>query len=100
MRASHADPFVGAIIENDVDRAAGDDGELVLTDLVALREIRIKVVLAGKYRLRRDAGADGEPELHGHAYRSAIQHRQHTRVAEIDEVGLLIRRGTVGDRRP
>ena len=44
--------FLRAVIEHDVERALRDDRQLVLADLVALRQVRIEVVLAREHRVR------------------------------------------------
>ncbi len=45
--------------------------------------------------MARDLRTDGQPELHGHADGLAIQHGQHARIAEVDQIGLGVRRGAV-----
>ena len=88
-----------AVLEQDLDVAVLDDRLLVLADLVALRQVRIEVILAREDRAARHAGADGEPEHDCHAHGFAVQHRQHAGVAEVHEVRLDVRRRAVGGRR-
>ena len=74
--------------DGDVQRAALDHRLLVLADLVALGQVRIEIVLAGKDGDRCHAGADGQPEADGMFHRPAVEHRQHTRQRQIDRAGL------------
>ena len=80
-------------------RAAADDRQLVLADLVALGQIRIEVILAREHRAPRDARVDRQPELHRHAHRLGVEHRQHARIGQVDQVGLSVGRRAVGGRR-
>ena len=99
VRARDADAPRAAVVEHDVDVPAGDDRQFVLADLVALGQVGIEIILAGEHRARRDPRADREPEHHRHAHRLAVEHRQHARVAEVDQVGLRIGRRTKGGGR-
>ena len=55
-------------------------GQLVLADLVALRQVRVEVVLAREHRARaRSVAPMARPNLHRHAHGFAVQHRQHAR---------------------
>ena len=93
VRARDADGLDGAVLEHDVERAARDDRLLVLADLVALRQVRIEVVLAREDRARaRSRAPIAEPELDRHAHRLGVQHRQHARVGQIDQARLRVRR--------
>jgi len=95
VRARDADALERTVIENDVDRPFGDDRQLVLTDLVALRQVRVEVILAREHGTARDARVDREPELHRHPHRLGVQHRQHARIAEVDEIRLRVGRRPV-----
>ena len=99
VRARDADSLARAVVEHDLQPAFLHDRLLVLADLIALRQIGIEVVLAREHRAARDRRADREAELHRHAHRVAIQHRQHARIAEVDEIRLRVRRSAVGSRR-
>ena len=98
VRAGNGDALGAAVIEHNVESALRHDRQLVLADLIALRQVRIEVVLAREHRLAGYARADREAEAHGHANRLAIQHRQHAGEAEIDEARLGVGRRTVGRR--
>ena len=99
VRARDADDLARPVLEQDLDRAVLDDGLLVLADLVALRQVRVEVVLAREDRSPRDRRADRKPELDGHAHGLAIQHGKHARIAEVHQVGLRVRRAAIGRRR-
>jgi hypothetical protein len=72
--------------------AALHDRDLVLADLVALRQVRIEVVLARKHRAPLDHRADGEPEAHRQLHCSGVRHGEHTRQREVNCAGLRIGR--------
>src|SRR5690606_28246648 len=99
MRARNADRLARAVLEHDLEPPLLDDGLLVLADLIALRQIRIKIVLACEYRTPRNGCVDCETEFHRHSDSLSIQNRQYPRVAEIDEVRLRIRRRAVSRGR-
>ena len=79
-------------------RALLHDRLFVLADLIALRQIRIEVVLAREHRTLRYGGADGETELGRHSHGLPIQHRQHTGIAQVHQVCLRIGRSAIGSR--
>ena len=99
MRADDVDGARAAVFEHDVDSAAVHDRQLVLADLIALRQIRIEVVLAREHGAPRDLAARREAELDGHRDGFGVQHGQHARVAQVDEARLTVRRRAVGRRR-
>src|SRR6185436_3778369 len=74
------------------------DRQLVLADLVALRQVGIEVVLAGEDRARIDLAVDGETELDGALDGSAIHHRQHARQGNVDRRSLAVWRGAESGR--
>ena len=100
MRAGDADGLDGPVVEHDLQPALLDHRQLVLTDLIALRQIRIEVILAREHRTARHLGADAQAELDRHAHGVGVQHRQHAGIRQIHQVGLGIRRRAVGRRRP
>ena len=53
MRAGDADGLDGAVVEHDFERALRDHRQLVLADLIALRQIRIEIILAREHRAAR-----------------------------------------------
>ena len=68
-----------------------DDGQFVLRNLVALRQIGVKVVFARKDGTRRDRGVDSQPEHRRHADDFLIQDGQYTRVTEVNQARLGVR---------
>ncbi len=82
VRPRDADALLVALVVRNEQLAVLDDRQLVLADLVALRQVRVEVVLAA--------------ELAGHAHDFLVEHRQDARVAEIDQAGLGVRLGAVG----
>ena len=76
-----------------------DDRQFKLADLVTLGQIRVKVVLARKHRAWRDRRVHGEAKHCRHVHDFLIEHRQNTRVTEVDQAGLRIGFGSVGSRR-
>ena len=99
MRASNADDLRAAIFEEDGHGAVLNHRQLVLADLVALGQVRVEVVLAGKHRTGRNGGAYSQAETNSHADGFAVQDRQHAGVAQVNEVRLAVRRGAVSRRR-
>ena len=65
--------LVVVAFELDRERAAADDGICELADLIALRQIRIEVVLPIENRVGVNLGADGEAERDGHAHDLFVQ---------------------------
>jgi hypothetical protein len=98
VRAGDADALLVALVVSNEEFAVLDDRQLVLADLVALRQIRVEIVLAGENRSRCHRRVDGEPELAGHAHDFLVEHRQHARIAEVDQAGLGVRLRAVGRR--
>ena len=49
VRTGHADTFDGAVFQRDVQVALANDRQFHLADLVALGQVRVEVVLAGKH---------------------------------------------------
>ncbi len=74
----------------DREGAALHDRNLVLADLVALRQVRVEVILAREDAARRDMGADGQPELDGALDGALVQHGQHARQREVHGRGLRV----------
>lgn len=68
VRAGDADALGGAVFQGDVEVALADDGMVHLAGLVALRQVRVEVVLAGEHVLPVDPCVDRQAEQAGHAY--------------------------------
>src|SRR5207244_4641115 len=65
----------------DLQPAVLADRQLVLGDLIALREIRIEVILAGKPAQRRDRAVQGEARADGELDGLAVDDREDARQA-------------------
>ncbi len=74
-----------------LDAPAGGDGPFVLRDLVALREVRIEVVLAREDRHRVDLAIEGVRDPDGELHDPSVQHRQRARQAEAHGADIGIR---------
>src|SRR5262249_38526456 len=73
----------GLPVHVHLDRTLPDDRPFVLRDLIALRQIRIEVVLAVEYRDEVDLRVEPEPGAHGLGNARLIddgQHAGHSRV--------------------
>ena len=64
MQPLDADRDGLAAVEVDHDLALADDRRLVLADLIALRQIRIEIVLAVEHRAQIDLRVEAEPGAH------------------------------------
>jgi hypothetical protein len=84
----------GLAVDDDLDLAARADRLLVHADLVALRQVRVEVVLAGEARTRRDAASGGQPGADRELDDAAVQHRQHARHAEAHRADVDVGRCT------
>ena len=100
MSASDADHLADALIQINGQLTLLHDGQFVLADLIALGQIGIKIILAGKDRAAGDFGTDSQAEHCRHAHRLPVQHGQHARHPQIDGASLRIRLGAVSGGRP
>ena len=94
LARSHAalatrDSGVGEI---NLERAAEGERAVVLADLVALREIRVEVVLAGEDARLLHLAAEGERRGDGHAHGLRVEHGQRAREAEAHRARARVRR--------
>ena len=94
--AGHANGFAAAVFQLDGDFTHADNRQFILTDLIALGEIGIEIILARKHRHRRNLGVDRQAELDRHCHHLRIQYRQHTRQAQVDGTGLGVGYGPIG----
>src|SRR6266851_38490 len=78
------------------DFALADHRRLVLADLIALRQIRVEIILAIEHRIQVDPRFESKPGADGLLDAFVIDHRQHARHGGIDErnvrVGLAAER--------
>src|SRR5262249_7051056 len=84
---------------NVADLSALAERLVVLGDLIALGEGRVKVVLAREARARAEGGADGEAEAHREIDGTLVQDRQRAGKAEDRRVGLAVRLAAESRRR-
>ena len=96
--ADELDVAAGAAFRLDGDSPPRRDRVLVLADLVALRQVRVEVVLAREDASGGDAGADREAEPDRHPHRLAVEHRKHPGKPEVDRARLGVGRRSVAGR--
>ena len=89
----------GAIVTLDLDLTLANDRVLELTDLIALRQVGIEIVLAVKPRPQIDLGIKTEASPHSLLDTVAIDHGQHAGHGRINQRDLLIRPCAKADRR-
>ena len=93
------EPALGVGADRDHDGALADDRLLVLRNLVALRQVRVEIVLPVEHGFEVDpglqpkAGADRLP----HAF--LVDDRQHPRHRRVDEADIVVRLGAELRRR-
>jgi hypothetical protein len=78
---------------DEAEAAALHYRNLVLADLVALRQVRIEVILAREHAARRDRGADRESKTDRALDRAAVQYRQGAGQRNVDDARLRVGRG-------
>jgi hypothetical protein len=93
MQPGDADGACRAVVELDLDLAAPDDGLGELRDLIALRQVRIKIILAVEHRVQVDLGVEPEPGAHRLLDGLAVDHRQHAGHRRVDQRDLGVGRG-------
>ena len=91
MQPLDADPD-GAVRHVDRDLALAHHRRLVLADLVALRQVRIEIVLAVEHRAQVDLGLEPEPGAHRLGDAFLVDHRQHAGHRGIDQRHLRVGR--------
>ena len=92
VRTSDADPLARAIVLHHVERAFGHDRQLVLADLVALRQVRVEVVLPGENGLRLNLAVQSQSPLYRQFHRLPAQHRQRARKSQAHRADVGVRR--------
>ena len=78
----------------DVDESVAAHRQVVLADLVTLRQVWIHVVLAVELGVARDLAAEGQRGLEARLDRRLVDDRQHTGHAEADLTDVGVRRIT------
>ena len=89
---------LAVLLEREREAAALHDRVFELADLVTLRQVGIKVVLAREDGLRRNPGADREAEADGAFDGALVHHGQHARQRQVDGARLRVRLGAELDR--
>src|SRR5882724_11234276 len=79
-----------AIGQINRDLAFAYDGRLVLADLVALRQVRIEIVLPVEHRFEIDPGLEAKTGTHRLLDAFLVDHRQHARHRGIDQRDVRI----------
>ena len=90
MQPLDADPHRLAVRHVDRDLALADDRRFILADLVALRQVGIKIVLPVEHRLQIDPRLQPEPGTHRLADAFGIDHRQHAGHGGIDQRDMRV----------
>jgi hypothetical protein len=87
-------------VHEEADLAALHDGQLVLADLVALRQVGIEVVLAREDGAAIDASLHGEAETDGVLHCGAVHYRQRSGQGKIHCRSVRVGRGAKIGGRP
>src|ERR1700761_3005294 len=90
MQPLDADGGAIAARQLDGDLALTDDRRLVLADLIALRRIRIKIVLAVEHRAQIDLRVEAEAAAHRLPDALLVNDRQHARHRGIDQRDMFV----------
>ena len=98
MQPLDADGFRSAV-HVDLDLAFADDRILELADLIALRQIRIEVVLAVEDAAIVDLRLEAQPGAYRLRNALLVDDRQHARHGRIDETDVAVRFRAEGGRR-
>ena len=85
-----------AALKVDGDHALADDRLLVLRDLIALRQVRVEIVLPLETALQVDLRLEAQARAHGLRHAFAIEHRQHAGHGGIDQADMGIGRAAEG----
>jgi hypothetical protein len=87
------DPYIdgAAAIEFDLDHALAHDRRFVLADLVALRRIRIEIVLAVEHRAQIDLRVEAKPGPHRLPHAFFVDHGQHARHRGVHQRNMGVR---------
>ena len=83
----------GTAVRGEGDLPSCRERAVVLRDLIALRQVRIEIILAREHAAAVDRAADREAEADRALDGAAVQDRQHARQCNVDRGGMRIRRG-------
>src|SRR5206468_3263804 len=76
------------VADGDLDPAALHEWQVILRDLIALDEVRVRVVLAIELRGFRDVGVQGKAREQRALDGLTVDDRQHARHAETDRTNV------------
>jgi len=93
MEALDADAHALAV-DVDLDFALADHRLFVLRDLIALRQIRVEVVLAVEHAFQIDLGLETQAGADRLRHALLVDHRQHARHRRIDQRNVAVGLGT------
>jgi hypothetical protein len=82
------------------DLALPDDRALVLADLIALRQVRIEIVLPVEGALEIDLRLEAEAGADGLAHAFLVDHRQHAGHRRVDQGDVAVRFAAESGGRP
>ena len=85
MQPLDADREAFAVRQIDGDRALPHHRRFVLADLIALRQVRIEIVLPVEHRFQIDLGLETEPGADRLAHALLVDHRQHAGHRRVDQ---------------
>ena len=94
---SNAHALLGAVFFHNFEPAVLADRVVVhrksarLGNLVALRQVRVEVVLAGPHRVQVDFAVQGEAQANCIFHRLLVRHGHGTRHTEADRANVLVR---------
>ncbi len=100
MCPRNADALFSATVDRNDQLTVLDDRQLVLADLVTLRQIGIEVVLAREYGSPCDICIHSKAKFAGHADGFLVKYGQYARITEVDQAGLRVRLGSIRRRSP
>src|SRR4051812_8799055 len=81
-----------AFADIDVEMAMLTERQLVLADLIALRQIGIEVIFSREAAVRGDSALRCQTHADGELDDSFIQHREHSGKTHADGAGVVVRR--------
>ena len=96
MCAGNPDAFLGAILKLNIQMPQANNRQLILGDLIALGQVRIEIILAGKNGAFTHLCLDSQTKHGGHTHGLLVKYRQYTGHTQIDGTGLSIGLGTIG----
>ena len=92
--------FLCPALNLDFERAASRQRQFIHRNLVALRQIRIKIILPRKPRPLMNPRLQRKRRPHRQLHRLAVQHRQRARQTQAHRTRILIRRVSKSRRAP